>query len=112
MNLVLALSLAVSGLSSWPGWSSALTCYFPPVVAAVVEPFDEPACTYCAGHRGIAYAVAAGTPIRSAAGGVVSFAGSVAGTRYVIVLHDDGLTATYGKLDVISVEVGQRVATA
>jgi len=111
MNLVLALSLAVSGLASWSGWGSVVTCYFPPVVAAVVAPFDEPACTYCAGHRGIEYAVADRTTIRSAAAGVVTFAGSVAGTAYVVVDHDDGLTATYGKLRDVGVVVGQRVAT-
>ena len=36
--------------------------------------------------------------MRAAAGGTVTFSGVVAGTRYVVVEHGDGLRATYGGL--------------
>jgi hypothetical protein len=43
------------------------------------------------------------------ADGVVTFAGSVGGTRHVAVLHPDGVRTTYSFLDGIEVVVGQRV---
>jgi len=87
-----------------------VTCYLPPVDAPIVEPFVEPPCPYCAGgHRGVEYDVAPGTPVRAAAPGVVTFAGVVAGTRYVVVLGDDGLSATYGMLASSSVAQGERI---
>ena len=39
-----------------------------------------------------------GTVVRAAAAGTVTFSGVVAGTRYVVVEHADGLRATYGGL--------------
>ena len=42
--------------------------------------------------------------------GTVSFAGSVARVAYVVVLHDDGIRATYGRLEQIGVVTGQRVS--
>src|SRR4051794_28656186 len=87
-----------------------VTCYLPPVDAAIVERFVEPPCPYCAGgHRGVEYDVAPGTAVRAAAPGVVSFAGVVAGTRYVVVLGDDGLSATYGMLAASLTGEGERV---
>jgi hypothetical protein len=47
--------------------------------------------------------------VLAAAAGVVSFAGVVAGTRYVVVEHADGLRMTYGKLAANHVAVGDRV---
>ena len=41
--------------------------------------------------------------------GVVTFDGVVAGTRYVVVLGDDGLSATYGMLASSSTSDGARV---
>jgi murein DD-endopeptidase MepM/ murein hydrolase activator NlpD len=40
----------------------------------------------------------------------VSFAGSVAGTRYVVVEHATGLRTTYGRLATIVVAAGSRVS--
>jgi murein DD-endopeptidase MepM/ murein hydrolase activator NlpD len=74
------------------------SCLLPPVVAPVADPFREPACQWCPGNRGIEYAVPAGTPVRAAAAGIVTFSGPVAGTFYVVVQHADGLRATYGQL--------------
>jgi murein DD-endopeptidase MepM/ murein hydrolase activator NlpD len=74
------------------------SCMLPPVSAPVADPFREPACPWCPGNRGLTYDVPAGTPVRAAAAGVVTFSGSVAGTFYVVVVHADGLRATYGEL--------------
>ena len=93
-------------------------CYPPPVTAPITVPFVQPACEYCPGHRGVEYEVPVGASVRIVANGVVTFAGMVAGTRYVVVLQSDGLRATYGLLqaslvtrgDVVS--VGQSAGTS
>jgi murein DD-endopeptidase MepM/ murein hydrolase activator NlpD len=74
------------------------TCLLPPVAAPVVDHFRPPACQWCPGNRGLTYAVPAGTEVRAAASGTVTFSGTVAGTFYVVVRHADGLRATYGQL--------------
>ena len=65
---------------------------------------------YAAGHRGVDFAVAAGTPVRAANDGVVSFAGSVAGTLHVTVAHAGGLRTSYSFLSSVSVRAGETVA--
>lgn len=88
------------------------TCYLPPVAAPIDVPFVAPACPYCPGQRGLEYELPAGSSVRAAAGGVVSFAGVVVGVRYVVVLHDDEIQATYGMLESSSLTAGDRVAAA
>jgi hypothetical protein len=83
--------------------------YQPPVQAPVVDPFRPPASRFGPGNRGLEYGTAPGTEVRAAADGVVTFAGLVAGTRHVTVLHPDGLRTTYSFLDRVDVVVGQRV---
>jgi murein DD-endopeptidase MepM/ murein hydrolase activator NlpD len=84
---------------------AALPCWLPPVHAPVVDPFRAPECPYCPGNRGLEYATRDGQPVLAAAAGVVSFSGLVAGTRYVVVEHADGLRVTYGRL--VSAAVGE-----
>lgn len=81
-----------------------------PVDGAVVHPFEEPATVYAAGHRGADLAAAPGTPVRAANDGVVSFAGSVAGTLHVTVAHAGGLRTSSSFLATVSVRTGQPVA--
>ncbi len=83
--------------------------YIPPVDAPVVDPFRPPAGPFGPGNRGLEYGTEAGTEVRAAADGTVTFAGSVAGTRHVTVLHGDGLRTSYSFLDRVDVVVGQRV---
>jgi len=87
----------------------ATPCYLPPVDAPVVDPFREPACEYCPGNRGIEYGPDDGERVVAAATGTVTFAGIVAGTRYVVVEHPDGSRMTYGKLATLGVSMGDRV---
>lgn len=86
-------------------------CLLPPVDAPIVGPFVAPPCPWCAGHRGLTYAVAAGTPVRAAAGGVVTFSGVVVGVLYVVVRHGDGLLATYGGLASTLLDAGDVTVT-
>ena len=82
--------------------NASTACLLPPVVAPVAEPFRMPPCRYCAGHRGIEFATDPGTQVVAAASGVVTFAGSVAGARYVVIRDRAGIRATYGGLATVS----------
>jgi murein DD-endopeptidase MepM/ murein hydrolase activator NlpD len=85
--------------------------FVPPVQAPIFDHFRPPACTWCAGNRGIDYAVAVGTPVGSAGPGIVEFAGPVGNSLFVVVAHPDGLRTTYAFLTAVSVSVGQSVVT-
>ncbi len=87
----------------------ALPCWAPPVDAPVVDPFRMPACVWCPGNRGIEFGPAPGQEVRAVDSGTVTFAGSVAGTIYVVVEHADGVRATYGRLRGGGVRRGDRV---
>ncbi len=89
--------------------ADAAPCWQPPVTGIVVDPFREPACTWCAGNRGIEYRVAPHSPVRSAATGRVGFVGKVAGTRYVVVELPGQRRLTYGRLASSRVRVGDVV---
>lgn len=99
--------VGATGPESEPG--SGLVVWSPPVNAPVVESFESPASRYGPGHRGVDYAVPAGTPIRAAGDGVVVFAGTVAGTLHVTVLHAGGLRTSYSFLASVRVRRGETV---
>lgn len=75
---------------------------------AVVSGFDPPRSRYGAGHRGVDLAGRPGQPVRAAAAGRVSFAGSIAGRGVVVVSH--GATRTTYEPVTAVVGVGARVA--
>ena len=77
--------------------------------APIVDPFREPACRG-ARQPGSELQHAAGSAVRAAAAGTVTFSGVVAGTRYVVVAHGDGLRATYGGLAASTLVAGDAVA--
>lgn len=82
----------MSLLFSW------VSLFLPPVNGKVVVPYKEPACFYCAGHRGVVVAVADGAPVRAIADGTITFAGEVAGVTYVVLGFAPDLRLTYGYL--------------
>ena len=55
--------------------------------AEVTGSFDPPAQNWDSGHRGIDLATSTGTVVMSAADGIVTFAGSLAGRGVVVVDH-------------------------
>ena len=64
-------------------------------------------------HPGIDIGVPTGTPIRAAASGTVSIAGSVGGYgNYTCIDHGGGLSTCYGHQERILVSVGQAVGQA
>lgn len=92
--------------------------YRPPVDVEVSRSFEAPASRWSAGNRGLEYRVRGGEPVRAVGPGTVTFAGVIAGSRYVSVLHPDGIKTTYSYLDRIDVavdqpvQVGDRLGTA
>jgi murein DD-endopeptidase MepM/ murein hydrolase activator NlpD len=64
-------------------------------------------------HSGIDYPGRVGTPVTSAAAGLVTFAGWSAGGwgNLVVVAHSNGTRTLYAHLSSVAVSVGQRVAT-
>ena len=83
--------------------------YSPPVDAPISDPFRPPSNPYGAGNRGLEYATARGTPVVVAADGTVTFAGVVAGKRWLTVRHADGVRTTYGPLEDLAVAAGDTV---
>jgi murein DD-endopeptidase MepM/ murein hydrolase activator NlpD len=101
MPLLVVLALLMAGPR--PG------SFVPPVAGPITAPFVAPACMWCPGHRGVTYATRPGGPVVAAAGGTVTFAGTVAGVRYVVIGHAGALRTTYGRLQTVDVTVGQVV---
>lgn len=93
-----------------PAAADEAVVHRPPVDAPVVDPFRPPATAFGPGNRGLTYDLPPGSPVRATAAGDVVFAGWVAGTQHVTVLHADGLRTSYSFLTSISVRRGQRVA--
>jgi hypothetical protein len=109
-----AVALAVLGaivVSCCPEIARALepVVYSPPVDAAVADGFRPPPTPYGRGNRGLEYALADDTAVRAAGDGEVVFAGQVAGTLHVTVLHADGLRTSYSFLTSIAVVRGSTV---
>jgi hypothetical protein len=80
-----------------------------PVAGALVHAFEEPPSVYGPGHRGADFAADDGTPVAAANDGTVSFAGAVAGTLHVTVVHPGGLRTSYSFLASVTVREGQAV---
>lgn len=105
--LIVALSFTLAFVvASQP--AGAAPCWLAPVAGTVSDPFREPPCPYCAGNRGIEYDVGK-VAVRAVAGGVVTWSGSVAGTRYLVVRHANRWRATYGQLVSSPLSAGDRV---
>lgn len=108
-KLVASGAILIAVVGSAGGVASALHCWRPPVSAPVTDPYREPACRWCPGNRGLEYDTRVGTPVRAVAAGYVTFVGSVAGRRYVVVAHPGGWRTTYGDLAAVGVERGEQI---
>lgn len=84
--------------------------YLPPVAGPVIDGFRPPPESWAEGNRGIDLATADGESVVASAPGEVVFAGPVAGSLHVVVLHADGLRTSYSFLASVLVRRGQRVA--
>ncbi|MEP6625199.1 MAG: M23 family metallopeptidase, partial [Acidimicrobiia bacterium] len=109
--LVAVFGVALAALAPAAAASAAPppTDWLRPVAGAVVRPFVAPRAKYGPGHRGADLAAAPGTAVAAAHGGVVAFAGSVAGSLHVVVDHGGGLVTSYSFLAGVGVRRGERV---
>src|SRR5438067_3917789 len=89
--------------------AAADAAYRPPVDAPVADVFRPPPQPWAAGNRGLDYATRPGQEVRAAADGEVVFAGPVAGTLHVVVLHPDGVRTSYSFLASLRVQRGDHV---
>ncbi len=78
----------------------------------VTRPFRAPLTRFGAGHLGVDFAAAPGTPVHASGPGTVVFAGVVAGGRHVVVRHSGGLRTSYSFLASIRVHAGEAVGPA
>ena len=109
MSTFLALLSMLTMALTMAGRVAGGACWFPPVEAPVVDPFRLPPCSWCAGNRGLEYGTPSGTVVYAVAAGEVTFSGTVADDRYVVVRHSDGRRATYGGLATSPLRVGDAV---
>lgn len=72
--------------------------YAAPMHTAVVDPFRPPAHIGAEGNRGLEYGDSEDQVVSAAAEGLVWFAGSVAGTNAITLVHADGVLTTYTNL--------------
>ena len=81
----------------------------PPVDGPITDRFVAPTTDYGPGHRGIDYDAAAGTPVRAASPGTVTFAGPVGGRNAITIAHEGDLETTYSFLSEVHVAPGDVV---
>jgi hypothetical protein len=104
IGLGLAVPEATAIASDGPGWRWPLTG-----TPEVDRPFQPPASTWGAGHRGVDLAGQLGEPVLAAGSGRVTYAGLLAGRGVVTVTHAGGLRTTYEPV-AAAVSVGEVVA--
>jgi hypothetical protein len=83
--------------------------YRRPVPGRVLRAFDPPGTAFGSGHRGVDLDARPSEVVRAAAGGTVTFAGVIAGIRWVSVAHPDGVLTSYGPLAASPVRRGDVV---
>jgi murein DD-endopeptidase MepM/ murein hydrolase activator NlpD len=88
---------------------SIASSYRPPVSSPIIDSFRPPPGRFAAGNRGIEYETTPDSPVGAIGAGRVVFAGSVARSRHVTVVHPDGLRSSYSYLASISVGLGEEV---
>jgi murein DD-endopeptidase MepM/ murein hydrolase activator NlpD len=103
------VAAAVSQAPTEPS-GPAYGTYAWPVEGPVIRGFDPPETPYGSGHRGIDIAAPLGSTVRAAHDGIVAFAGTIGGARYVSIDHPDGVRTTYSWLGEDRVGRGDVVA--
>ena len=76
--------------------------------AQVIRAADIPDAVWKPGHRGVDLQASPGQVIVASRGGIVAFAGVVAGTPVVSISHSDGIRTTYEPV-LARVRAGQKV---
>lgn len=99
MNTIQALAVSQTPVRSHrlpiavPG--SPRTAQEVQATGVILKPFDAPEENWQPGHRGVDLRSSPGQEIYASRGGTVFFAGSVAGTPVISIMHTDGIRTTY-----------------
>ena len=113
-SLLIGIALALCGVSIGSAACSDFgTPINLPVNLPVIDQFRAPACSWCAGNRGIEYRTVPGSDVSAAANGIATFVGSVAGTNYVVIKTtktNNNRLVTHGRLRSVSVKSGAVIA--
>ncbi len=102
-----ALDPATSGAARLSGWGPLP--HEPPVGGTIADPFRPPDVPYGPGNRGIEWNTVVGGRARASQTGTVSFAGTVAGQRWVTIRHSTRLRTSVGPLATIAIAAGDQV---
>lgn len=105
VSLLPALCILLAGASG----VLARQWLVPPVDAPIGRHFEPPASAFGRGHRGLDYSAPAGSLVRSAGSGSVTFAGNVGGSGAIAIDHGGGMQSTYSRLGSILVTRGEQV---
>jgi murein DD-endopeptidase MepM/ murein hydrolase activator NlpD len=104
VSLLVVTAVGASGAGLAPGRPTVRAAtpatvggYVPPLPdpLRVLRPFAPPSTPYGPGHLGVDLRAVPGEVVRSAGGGVVRFAGPVAGRGVVVVAHAGGISTEY-----------------
>ncbi|MSO78977.1 MAG: hypothetical protein EXQ79_05165 [Acidimicrobiia bacterium] len=106
---LLFIALLVAALPVPPAGAGS-SAWTKPVPGGIVRSYREPLARFASGHRGVDFSAQAGTPVRAANAGTVTFAGTVGGEQHVVVSHPGGIRTSYSYLAHIDVKVGAHVA--
>jgi murein DD-endopeptidase MepM/ murein hydrolase activator NlpD len=105
--------LGLLWLSGWANAAAQTTrertlrvTYQWPAAGVVTDPFRPPPHRYGPGNRGIEMTTVWRASVRAPAPGVVTFAGQVGGTLWIVIAHSDGIRTTLGRVDEILVTAG------
>jgi murein DD-endopeptidase MepM/ murein hydrolase activator NlpD len=92
-----AVTVARSSVAAVPSPPTPIAAGWmaPTTPIAVLRRFVVGPRRWSPGHRGVDLAGSAGSPVRAAGGGVVTFAGPIAGRGVVVLGHPHGLRTTY-----------------
>jgi murein DD-endopeptidase MepM/ murein hydrolase activator NlpD len=114
-HVAIAVMLLLWVTAGWVGApkisaaEAARVIYAPPVPGPIVDNWRPPEHPYGAGNVGIDFFANPGDPVRAPANGVVTFAGPVGRSLFVVILHADGLRTTCGFLQEVLVPKGAHV---
>jgi len=116
----LAILVAVVMMAPWaPLWSAQVEWFewsdepdlVSPVPAAVVDGFRLPEFNWLPGNRGLEFATASGDVAVAPAAGLVTFAGSVGGSKHVTIRFSPTRRATVSFLEQVDVKTGDTVVS-
>jgi len=111
LSVVLTLSEASIGSAACANVGTPISLPIKlPTNLSVIDQFRAPSCKWCSGNRGIEYRTEPGSIVTAAAGGIATFVGNVAGTRYVVVQTFGNILVTHGRLQSVSVKSGAVIA--